>query len=216
VSIAYFAMFFLWFTMILIAPLRLQLVQGATATEAGVLLTPGIISAPITATVVGQLLSRIGRARPFARVGGLLQLIGLAMMLVVPNEHGDWWVLVSFAVVGMGTGFTGPSLMSAFQNAMPPSRMGAGVGVVSLFRQFGSSLGTTVVGALVGATVVVAASPDMAAAIHQAVLIQLAAGLLVLVPTLLMADVPLGTGRPSLGSGPARKGQTWSQLPADH
>ena len=41
------------------------------------------------------------------------------------------------AVVGMGTGFTAPSLMIAFQNSIPHARLGAGMGLVSLFRQFG-------------------------------------------------------------------------------
>jgi MFS family permease len=40
VCIGFFASFFVWFSMILLAPLRLQLVLGATATEAGALLTP--------------------------------------------------------------------------------------------------------------------------------------------------------------------------------
>src|SRR5882672_4350620 len=43
VCVGFFAAFFVWFTMILLAPLRLQLVLGATATEAGALLTPGIV-----------------------------------------------------------------------------------------------------------------------------------------------------------------------------
>jgi MFS family permease len=42
------------------------------------------------------------------------------------------WVLLSFAVVGMGTGFTAPSLMIAFQNSIPHARLGAGMGPVQL------------------------------------------------------------------------------------
>jgi EmrB/QacA subfamily drug resistance transporter len=216
VCVGFFATFFVWFTMILLAPLRLQLVLGATATEAGALLTPGIVVSPICAFVAGQLLSRIGRCRPICRTGSVIQVLGLAMLLYVPPGIAQLWVLLSFAVVGMGTGFTAPSLMIAFQNSIPHARLGAGMGLVSLFRQFGSSVGTTVVGAIVGASAAAAAVSEMASAIQQAVIVQLVAGLVVVAMAWLMADLPLGTSRAFVDVEPTTKGKTWSQLPADH
>jgi hypothetical protein len=117
------------------------------------------------------------------------------MLLYVPPAVAELWVLLSFAVVGMGTGFAVPAMMIAFQNAIPQGRLGAGMGLVSLFRQFGSSVGTTVVGAIVGASAAVAASSAMAASIHEAELVQLGAGGLMLVAVWRMADLPLGTAR---------------------
>lgn len=217
VCVGFFATFFVWFTMILLAPLRLQLVQGATATEAGALLTPGIMVSPICAFVSGQILHRTGRYRPILRVGAVLQFVGLAMLLYVPTGFAELWVLVSFAVVGMGTGVISPTMMIAFQNAIPQRRLGAGMGLVSLFRQFGSSVGTTVVGAIVGASAAAAALPEMAGAIQQAVMVQLAAGVVVLVAAWLMADLPLGSGRRAtdVDLDQISKGQAWSRATAD-
>jgi len=120
--------------MILLAPLRLQLVLGASATEAGALLTPGIVLSPLTAFVAGQILSRTGRYRPTVRVGAVVQVAGLAMLLYVPTDIAQLWVLISFAVVGMGTGLLVPPMMIAFQNAIPHRRLGAGMGLVLVRR----------------------------------------------------------------------------------
>ena len=199
--VGFFALFFVWFTMILLAPLRLQLVHGSTATAAGALLTPGIVLSPICAFFSGQLLSRFGRCRPLARVGSVWQLVGLAMLLYVPANLAQVWVLLSFAVVGMGTGITAPAMMIAFQNAIPHGRLGAGMGLVSLFRQFGSSVGTAVVGAIVGASAAVGVTSGIEGSIQQAVLVQLVAGLVVLGAAWLMADLPLATSRATMTEG---------------
>jgi EmrB/QacA subfamily drug resistance transporter len=215
VCIGFFATFFVWFTMILLAPLRLQLVLGATATEAGALLTPGIVLSPFAAFFGGQVLSRVGHCRPLARIGSVVQVLGLAMLLFVPNGIAQVWILLSFAVVGVGTGFTAPSMMIAFQNSLPHGRLGAGMGLASLFRQLGSSIGTTIVGAMVGASAAVAASADMDSAIHRAALVQVGAGIVVVVMAWLMADPPLGTSRAGMELDTPARGRTWTRVPAE-
>ena len=148
--------------MILLAPLRLQLVLGASATEAGALLTPGIVVSPICAFISGQILSRTGHCRRMARTGAVLQIVGLAMLLYVPAAVAEVWVLLSFAVVGHGDRIRGAGDDDRLPERDPAGRLGAGMGLMSLFRQFGSSVGTTVVGAIVGASAAVAATAEMA------------------------------------------------------
>jgi MFS family permease len=214
--VALFATFFVWFTMILLAPLRLQLVLGTSATAAGALLTPGIVLSPICAFTAGQVLSRTGRYRLTARGGAVAQLIGLAMLLVVPSASADLWVLASFAIVGMGTGFTAPSLMIGFQNAIAHRQLGAAIGLLSLFRQLGASVGTALIGAIVGASVAEVTTTGTASAINEAVLVQLVAGVVVLVGVWLIADVPLGTARTGETAEGLRRGRAWSRAIVDH
>lgn len=209
--VAFFATFFVWFTMILLAPLRLQLVLGTTATEAGALLTPGIVLSPICAFVCGQVLSRTGRCRFTARIGSATMLIGLSMLLYVPTDAAQLWILASFAVVGIGTGFTAPSLMIGYQNAIPHRQLGAAIGLLSLFRQLGASVGTAAVGAIVGSNVTA-----MADAIGEAVLVQLAAGVAVAAAVWLMADLPLGSTRGAEAETTLNRGPRWSQVAVDH
>ena len=216
VCLGHFATFFVWFTMILLAPLRLQLVLGATATQAGALLTPGIVLSPVFAFVAGQILSRRGRARLTSRIGAATMLIGLTMLLYVPSGMAELWVLTSFAVAGVGTGFTGPSLMIAYQNAIPHRQLGAGIGLLSLFRQFGASVGTALIGAIVGASVAAVVAAGMESAIQTAGLVQLAAGVVVVLSVWQMADVPLGTTRAGEVDVTVTRGPAWSQVRLEH
>jgi hypothetical protein len=58
----------------------------------------------------------------------------------------------------------------------------------------------------------------MAGAIQEAVLVQLAAGLVGLVMAWMIADLPLGTARGSTETDIEHigRGQAWSQVAADH
>lgn len=214
--VAFFATFFVWFTMILLAPLRLQLVLGTSATQAGALLTPGIVLSPICALITGQVLSRTGRCRLTARAGSAAQLMGLSMLLYVPPGMAQLWILLSFAVVGVGTGLTAPSLMIGYQNAVPHRQLGAAIGLLSLFRQLGASMGTAVVGAIVGSSVAESATAATAGAINTAVLVQLAAGVAVVLGVGLMADLPLGSTRATDVETTLNRGPRWSQVAVDH
>src|SRR5262249_14760679 len=122
-------------------------------------------------------------------------VVGLSMLLYVPDGLAQIWVLLAFTVAGIGTAIMGPSMMIGYQNAIPHGRLGRGVGLMSLFRQFGASVGTTIVGAIVGASAAATVAADMQSAIHQAVLVQVGVGLLVVCMAWLMADPPLGTAR---------------------
>jgi MFS family permease len=216
VCVGHFALFFVWFTMILIAPLRLQLELGASATQAGALLTPGIVLSPICAFTAGQILTHRGRARLTARAGVVAMLTGLGMLLYVPPVFPELWVLASFAIAGVGTGFTGPSFMIAYQNAIPHRLLGAGIGLLSLFRQFGASVGTALIGAIVGSSVAVVAGAGMESSIHTAVLVQLGAGIVVAFAVWQMADPPLGTTRGADAEFLPTRGPAWSQVRLEH
>jgi MFS family permease len=119
-------------------------------------------------------------------------------------------------VVGVGTGFAIPAMMTAFQNAAPPGRLGAAIGLASLFRQFGSSVGTTIVGAIVGASAAVAVTSEMARSIQDAVLVQAAAGVVMVAAAWLMADPPLGTARQATDGNVPTKAQVWNPVALDH
>ncbi len=183
-----------WFGMILLVPLRLQLVLGATATEAGATLTPGIVLGPICSFIAGRTLSRSGRYRRITITAGAFQMAGVGMMLFSPAWiNGRLWVAFSYCVVATGCGLGGPCFVIAFSNGIPFKKLGAGMGLVSLFRQLGASLSTAVCGTIVGAGVVAAGVAAAQSALHEAFLFELLASALVLVISWMMADLPLRT-----------------------
>jgi hypothetical protein len=89
------------------------------------------------------------------------------------------------------------------------------MGLASLFRQLGSSVGTTDVGAIVGAVAAASSSVAMANSIQEAVLVQGGAGALMVAAAWFMADPPLGTARQPADVEMSAKGQAWNPVAAD-
>jgi MFS family permease len=207
--IAAFGNSMVWFGLILLVPVRLQLVLGNTATVAGALLTPGIVMGPIGSVVAGQLMSRTGRYRVASVLAGVLQVTGMSMLLFSPATSGELWVTLSFVIASMGTGFGGPTFMIMYQNVIPQKQLGAGVGLMSLFRQFGASVGTALAGSIVGAGVVAGGGLAMAPFVQRAFVLPFAAAVAVLFAAWFTGHRPLRSSlqesddhEPAVGSKP--------------
>src|SRR4051794_18893500 len=65
------------FGAILILPLYMQIVHGASPTQAGLLMLPMVVGMMTSAMVSGQLIARTGRTRIFPRVGSGVLVVGL-------------------------------------------------------------------------------------------------------------------------------------------
>ena len=195
-----------WFGLILLVPLRLQLVLGASATEAGALLTPGIVLGPLSSVAAGQIMARTGQYRMTSLAAGVLQSLGAALLLFLPAEADKWWIVGAYLIAAAGTGFGGPTFMISYQNDLGLRQMGAGVGLFSLCRQIGASISTAVTGAIVGTGVSEAGLGDAVGAIvQQAFVLPTLAGVLVFVSAVLLPKTPLRTSHsePTEGSGSA-------------
>ena len=183
-----------WFGLILLVPLRLQLVLGASATEAGALLTPGIVLGPLSSVLAGQIMARTGRYGLTSLLAGIFQVTGAAMLLLLPPAADRAWVVTAFLIASAGTGFGGPTFMISYQNDLGRKQLGAGVGLFSLFRQVGASVSTALAGAIVGTGVTEAGLGEAVGGIvQQAFLLPTVAGVAVLLAALLMPKTPLRT-----------------------
>lgn len=181
-----------WFGLILLVPLRLQLVLGASATEAGALLTPGIVLGPLTSVAAGQIMARTGQVRYTSLAAGLLQLSGTALLLFLSPTADRGWILAGYLLATAGNGCGGPTFMIAYQNALARSQLGAGTGLFSLGRQFGASVSTAVAGAIVGTGVIEAGVGSAAGSVvQQAFLLPVLGGLAVLTSAVLLPKTPL-------------------------
>ncbi|MYR45395.1 MDR family MFS transporter, partial [Streptomyces sp. SID5910] len=122
-------------------PTFLQMVDGATATESGLLMLPmmgGIVGASI---VSGQLISRTGRYRVYPVLGGVLSVLGMWLLsrldVDTPRLHYSVWM----AVLGAGIGMVMPVLVLAVQNSVRPADLGTATSANNYFRQIGGSVG---------------------------------------------------------------------------
>ncbi|MEV6590766.1 MFS transporter [Streptomyces acidicola] len=129
-------------------PAFLQLVDGASATESGLLMLPmtaGIVGASV---VAGQLISRTGHYRAYPILGTALTAVGMWLLSRLdadtPRLHYGIWT----AVLGAGIGMVMPVLVLALQNSVRPADVQAATSANSYLRQIGGSVGVAVCGAL--------------------------------------------------------------------
>ncbi|MFJ6926052.1 MFS transporter [Streptomyces nigra] len=129
-------------------PTYLQMVDGATATESGLLMLPmmgGIVGASV---ICGQLISRTGRYRIHPLLGSALSAVGMWLLSRLetdtPRLHYSLWM----AVLGAGIGMVMPVLVLAVQNSVRPSDLGTATSANNYFRQIGGSVGAAVFGTL--------------------------------------------------------------------
>ncbi|MGB8943687.1 MAG: MFS transporter, partial [Streptomyces sp.] len=129
-------------------PTFLQMVDGASATESGLLMLPmmgGVVGASVLS---GQLISHTGRYKIYPVIGGILSVIGMWLLSRLeadtPRLHYSIWM----AVLGAGVGLVMPVLILAVQNAVRPSDLGTATSANNYFRQIGGSVGAAIFGTL--------------------------------------------------------------------
>ncbi|MFF0016547.1 MFS transporter [Streptomyces sp. NPDC005374] len=129
-------------------PTFLQMVDGASATESGLLMLPmmaGIVGASV---VAGQLISHTGRYKIWPVLGSALAAVGMWLLSHLdtdtPRLHYSIWM----AVLGAGIGMVMPVLILAVQNSVRPADLGTATSANNYFRQIGGSMGAAVFGTL--------------------------------------------------------------------
>ncbi|PZT77680.1 MULTISPECIES: MFS transporter [unclassified Streptomyces] len=129
-------------------PTFLQMVDGATATESGLLMLPmmgGIVGASV---VSGQLISRTGRYRVHPIAGSAVSAVGMWLLSRLETDTGRLEYSVAQAVLGLGIGLVMPVLVLAVQNSVRPADLGTATSANNYFRQIGGSVGAAVFGTL--------------------------------------------------------------------
>ncbi|MED7822007.1 MFS transporter [Streptomyces chiangmaiensis] len=129
-------------------PTFLQMVDGASATESGLLMLPmmaGIVGASI---VCGQLISRTGRYKAFPLLGSVLSAVGMWLLSLLEIGTPRWQYSIWMAVLGTGIGMVMPVLILAVQNSVRPADLGTATSANNYFRQIGGSVGAAVFGTL--------------------------------------------------------------------
>lgn len=129
-------------------PTFLQMVEGASATESGLLMLPLMGGIVLASIVSGQLITRTGRYRIYPVLGGAVSVVGMwllsRMETDTPRLHHSVWQ----AVLGVGIGLVMPVLILAVQNSVRPTDLGTATSAHNYFRQIGGSVGAAVFGTL--------------------------------------------------------------------
>ncbi len=129
-------------------PTFLQMVDGASATESGLLVLPmmgGIVGASI---ISGQLISRTGHYRSYPILGGAISAVGMWLLSKLGTDTPRLDYSLWMAVLGAGIGLVMPVLVLAVQNAVDPADLGTATSANNYFRQIGGSVGAAIFGTL--------------------------------------------------------------------
>lgn len=125
-------------------PLYLQIVKGATPTEAGLQLLPMMLGIMFGSILSGQLISRTGRYRQYPIIGAGLLVVALWMFHYVMWDTPLWKTMLAMVMFGVGLGFNFQPLTLAIQNAVRPRDIGVATSSATFTRQIGGTLGTAV------------------------------------------------------------------------
>ncbi|MFF7438658.1 DHA2 family efflux MFS transporter permease subunit [Streptomyces sp. NPDC008122] len=148
-------------------PSFLQMVEGASATESGLLMLPLMGGIVIASVVSGQLISRTGHYKIYPVIGAAVSALGMFLLsrtdADTPRLQHSLWQ----AVLGAGIGLVMPVLVLAVQNSVRPADLGTATSAHNYFRQIGGSVGAAVFGTLFASRLDDALSDRLAGVLAQ-------------------------------------------------
>lgn len=148
ISIIGFLLGFGLFGVINFIPLFQQTVQGASATNSGLLLLPLMLASMAVSVVVGRAITKTGRYRIFPIAGGAIMTAAMGLLALIDVHTGLVELSVYLIVLGVGMGFLMQTTMLIAQNSAPQKDLGAASGVATFFRSIGGSFGIALFGAV--------------------------------------------------------------------
>jgi EmrB/QacA subfamily drug resistance transporter len=135
------------FAVITYLPLYVQGVQGASAREAGIVMTPLSVAWPIVGVAAGFAISRID-PRLLVRSGMLLVACGALLPCVVTESSPRTLFIVSGLIVGAGMGLSSTPFLISLQTAVDWSQRGVVTAAFSFCRTMGGTLGVILASAI--------------------------------------------------------------------
>ncbi|MFF6928292.1 MFS transporter [Streptomyces californicus] len=129
-------------------PTYLQMVDGVSATESGLLMLPMMMGIVGGSIVSGQLITRTGRYRIYPIVGSAVSVVGMALLSLLEADTSVLAYSFYQAVLGIGIGLVMSVLVLAVQNSVRPSDLGTATSANNYFRQIGGSVGAAIFGTL--------------------------------------------------------------------
>lgn len=151
-SIMLFLVGIAMFGAIVYLPLFAQTVQGASATNSGIILLPLVGSLTLTSIISGQITSRTGRYKKLAIFGTFITTGALFWLATLTASSSHLDLVIRMIPLGIGLGIMMPLFNLVVQNAFPQKMLGVVSSSVQLFRGIGSTIGVAVMGTLLNHT----------------------------------------------------------------
>ena len=129
----------------IVLPFIIQVVYGASPTEAGFLMLP-MVAGMMTATIIsGRITSKTGKYRIFFNTGTAVLFFGYLFMLLMMDAATPIWVIsIGMVMIGLGLGQLMQTTMVASQNSVAARDIGVATSSATFFRQMGGTFGVAV------------------------------------------------------------------------
>ncbi|MGW6573194.1 MDR family MFS transporter [Streptomyces sp. NPDC054945] len=147
-SVIGFLVGFAMFGGVLYLPLFQQSVQGASATNSGLLLLPMLLSMMVVSLIAGRVTTSSGKYKMFPIAGGALMVVGMFLLATMDTGTTRLVSGLYMAVLGAGLGFLMQITMLVAQNSVDMKDMGVASSSATLFRTLGGSFGVALMGSL--------------------------------------------------------------------
>jgi EmrB/QacA subfamily drug resistance transporter len=132
------------FGAILLLPLYLQVVKGASPTRAGLEILPLVLGMMVGSIAAGQTITRTGRYKIFPIIGGGLMIVAMALFSRLTADTSLPTVMLPMVLMGLGLGGSMQPMVTAAQNAASPREIGVATSSVTFFRSMGGTIGAAV------------------------------------------------------------------------
>jgi EmrB/QacA subfamily drug resistance transporter len=129
-------------------PLYQQTVQGASATNSGLLLLPMMGGVMVTSIVVGRIITKSGRYRIFPIIGGAVMVLAMLLMTRLDVDTTKGESTIYMVVLGVGMGFLMQTTLLISQNSVEMKDMGVASSTATFARSIGGSFGVALFGAV--------------------------------------------------------------------
>lgn len=134
------------FGAIMYLPIFSQGVIGGSATRAGLVLTPMMLSLVTASTISGQIISRTGKYKWLAVIGTAMIVFSLFFFSTIGVQTNNWELMARMVFLGLGLGSTMPIFTLAIQSAFSKEQLGEVTAGSQLFRSVGGTVGTAILG----------------------------------------------------------------------
>lgn len=139
-----------------------QIAKGMNPALAGMALLPGMVGTFIASTLIGLLVSRIGRWKRFVVGGFVVMCVGIFFITLIDKNTPYWFIALGMFLLGAGQGASMQNLVLAVQNGVKLRDMGAATSTVTFCRSMGGAIGIQICGFVFTWEIVRAVSSAMA------------------------------------------------------
>lgn len=129
-------------------PTFLQVANGASASNSGLLIVPVMIGLLGSSIIAGRIISRTGRYRRFPMIGMAVTSLGLFLLSTLDEGSSRWESGAHMFILGAGVGMVMQIMVLATQNEAPAADLGVATSTITFFRTIGGSVGVSIFGAL--------------------------------------------------------------------